>query len=138
MKKFFKFLGTAAAVAALVPYQINNDGGRLNAKGLFWTATGSKRSTPDGPERKLDITIEFNNPFARNQEAHLFADDLTVDYAAPGGEPSTECATGSTEAAPPQAPDAPEAPAAPEAPREDAVPEAPAAPENTAGEADAD
>ena len=79
MKKVFKILAAAAAVAAVVPYKCKaNESGGL-VQGLLykvtWTQDPDYLSEPD-----VHVTFGFNNPFAKNEEEHIFADDLTVDY----------------------------------------------------------
>ena len=85
MKKFLKVLATAAAVAAVVPFHAEGDKHSGEIKSLLW-----KASWKIDPEQKtqsdINVLIGFNNPFEHfNKESDLFADDLVVDYCAPGG-----------------------------------------------------
>ena len=82
MKNFLKFLATAAAVAAVVPFHAEGDKHSGEIKGLLW-----KASWKIDPEHKtqsdINVLIGFNNPFdhlKKNDEDELFADDLVVDY----------------------------------------------------------
>lgn len=80
MKKFLKVLATAAALAAVVPYKAKADENGGELKGLLWKATWNL--DPDHrSESDINITFGFNNPFENeNNESHLFADELVVDY----------------------------------------------------------
>ena len=80
MKKFLKVLAAVAAVAAVVPYKAKADENGGEVEGLLWKANWKLdpdyQSDPD-----INITFGFNNPFEKlNNESHLFADDLVVDY----------------------------------------------------------
>lgn len=134
MKTFLKVLGTTALLASLVPFSHKKDeeNDQDTYQALLWTAVN--RPDPEKENaRKLDISIGFNNPFAKaeDEEAHLFADDLTVSYhtapAAPAQEEDCQ-APAAEESAPEEAP-AEDAPA-----EEAAVSEETPAPESGAEE----
>ena len=82
MKKSTKilcaFLGAAAA-AAVIPYKIKSDDAGGLVQGLLykvkWTQDPDFLSEPD-----VHVTFGFNNPFEKEKEAELFADELVVDY----------------------------------------------------------
>lgn len=83
MKKIWKVLAATAAVASVIPVFSETDekGGTLEA--LLWKAKWTH--DPDYESKpEVDISIGFHNPFKklskRNQEDHLFADELMVDY----------------------------------------------------------
>lgn len=82
MNKFLKVLGAAALIAGLTPYRVetNEETGERKLKALLWQAT--KKPNPDGG--KDDITINILS-FGKDEEeeAHIFSDELTVDYSAP-------------------------------------------------------
>ena len=123
MKKFLKVLGAAALVAGFAPYRVEGDkeSGTWSVKALLWQAS----CTPTDDPGKDDITFNFGfqapSGKDKEEEAHLFSDELTVNYGSPtdGGDVEPET---------PAAPEAPEAPGAPETPE---TPETPAAPEGT-------
>jgi len=83
MKTFLKVLGTTALLASLVPFSHKKDeeNDQDTYQALLWKVVN--RPDPEKENgRKLDISIGFNNPFSKGEddEAHLFADDLTVSY----------------------------------------------------------
>ena len=125
MKTFLKVLGTTALLASLVPFSHKKDeeAGQDTYQALLWSLVS--RPDPEAEnKRKLEITLGFNCPFSKkneDEEAHLFADELTVNYhPVPTQETSAP-----EEAAPEEAP----------AVEEESVPEeAPAAEEESAPE----
>lgn len=84
MKKFLKVLGAAALIAGFTPYYVekNEETGERKIKALLWQA--SKKPNPCGD--KDDITIKFLSFGKDEDEAHLFTDELTVDYCGKCGE----------------------------------------------------
>ncbi len=83
MKTFLKVLGTTALLASLVPFSHKKDeeNDQDTYRALLWKIVN--RPDPEKENgRKLEISIGFNNPFSKGEddEAHLFADDLTVSY----------------------------------------------------------
>ena len=71
-----KVLGTAAAVAALTPYEVEKDEGTgaTKLKALLWSAKYTPAADETG--RDLDVTLGLHTPKAlARKEAALFADD---------------------------------------------------------------
>lgn len=83
MKKIWKVLAATAAVASVIPVFSESDekGGMLEA--LLWKAKWTRDPNYES-KPEVDISIGFHNPFKKmsqlNQEDHLFADELMVDY----------------------------------------------------------
>ena len=80
MKKFLKVLAGAAALAAIVPFKCKADENGGSVEGLLykvnWNLDPDYQSEPE-----VNVTFGFNNPFEKkNEESHLFADELVVDY----------------------------------------------------------
>lgn len=126
MKHGWKILGAAALAAALTPYRIskNEETGERKIQALLWEAI----RTPKSEEKdNLEINIGFISPFEKeDKEAHLFADDLMVDYS---GEAAVQAAPAPESAPAEEAPaEEPVQAAAEEAPSEETeqAPEAPA------------
>lgn len=119
MKTFLKVLGTTALLASLVPFSHKKDEetDQETYQALLWTAVN--RPDPEAEaKRKLDIRFGFNNPFSKGEadEAHLFADDLSINYhTVPAAAQEEACA---------EEPPAQETPAAEEAPQAESAPEA--------------
>ena len=81
MKKFLKILGAAALVAGFAPYrfEVDEETGTQKVQALLWSATRSP-----GNDGKLAFDFGPQPPFkkeAEEEEAHLFSDELTVDYS---------------------------------------------------------
>lgn len=120
MKTFLKVLGTTALLASLVPFSHSKDEetDQETYQALLWKAV-NRPDPEDAGKRKLDISFGFNNPLAKDEEAHLFADELTVNYhtaPAAGEAPAAEEAPAQEEAPTEPAAEEPEAPAQEEAP----------------------
>ena len=79
MKKFLKVLAATAALASVVPFKVKADENSGSVEALLWKATWTLdpdyQADPD-----VNVTFGFNNPFAKSEEEHLFADELVVDY----------------------------------------------------------
>lgn len=130
MKTFLKVLGTAAVLATIIPFSHKKDeeSGQETYEALLWKAVS--RPDPEAEnKRKLEtFSIGFRCPFGKDsEEAHLFADELTVNYhtaPAAGGAAAEEPATKEADAweAAAEAAAAEEA-AAEEAAAEEATPE---------------
>jgi outer membrane biosynthesis protein TonB len=88
MKKLFKVLGATAVLAALVPYSFKKDGDTTHLKALTWS--GSVGPEPAEGGALVEVNVGLNSPFAQ-EEAHLFADELTVNYqSTPSSVPQEE------------------------------------------------
>ncbi len=98
MKTFLKVLGTAAVLATIIPFSHKKDeeSGQETYEALLWKAVS--RPDPEAEnKRKLEtFSIGFRCPFGKDsEEAHLFADELTVNYhtaPAAGGAAAEEAA----------------------------------------------
>ena len=127
MKTIWKILGAAAAAAALTPHSWDEDPktGKKKYTALLWSATVEPKAEGEG--KTVSVSLGLNVPTVKmSEEAHLFADDLLVNYhtaaaVAPAGETAPEAAA-ETE---------PEA-AAEEAPAQETPAEAPAQDEEQA------
>ena len=130
MNKFLKVLGTAALIAGFAPYKVENDKetGAWSVKALLWQA--SRKPTDDPGKDDVSFNFGLSSLLREEEEAHLFTDELTVNYSSQDSEP-VEPETPPETPEVPEAPEAPEAPAAPEAPEAPAAPEAPEVPETT-------
>ena len=75
MKKLWKVLGIAAAVAALAPYKVEKDDetGATNIRALLWGARYTPATEQTG--RDIDVTLGLHAPRLRKDEAELYADD---------------------------------------------------------------
>ena len=75
MKKLWKALGIAAAVAALAPYKVEKDDetGATNIKALLWGARYTPATEQTG--RNIDVTLGLHAPRLRKDEAEFYADD---------------------------------------------------------------
>ena len=75
MKKIWKFLGAAAALACVVPYRVerNSDTNETKCQALLWRAV----SRPDETgETHRDVTVTFGfNGILKAAEERLFEDD---------------------------------------------------------------
>lgn len=91
MKNFWKVLGVAALAVGLTPYKVEKDEetGENKYQALLWQA---KREKKDGENEKgeLNITLGFYSPFQQQEEAHLFSEDLSVEYAVPKAQEAAE------------------------------------------------
>lgn len=85
--KFWKVLSTAALVAGLAPYKVEKDEatGKTTYQALLWRMTttsgeeeGEKRFNIDLGEGTL--TQKLREKAIQKEEAHLFTDDLAVNY----------------------------------------------------------
>ena len=98
MKNIWKLLGAAAAVAALTPHSWDQDPktGKRKYTALLWSATVEPKAEGEG--KTVSLSLGLNIPTVKmNEEAHLFADDLLVNYhtaaaVAPQGEAAAESA----------------------------------------------
>lgn len=133
MKKLWKVLGIAALAVGLTPYKVEKDEktGENKYQALFWQGTRLAK-TGDGEKGEISITVGFNPPVKKEEEAHLFSDDLSVEYAsvpvkaenADNAGTEAEPAQSGEEAVQPEAESAPEE--APQTPEETEEKEAPA------------
>lgn len=81
MKNIWKILGAAAAVAALTPHSWDQDPktGKAKYTALLWSATVEPKAEGEG--KTVSLSLGLNIPTVKmNEEAHLFADDLLVNY----------------------------------------------------------
>lgn len=93
MKAFWKVLGFAALAAGLTPYKVDKDEetGESSYQALLWRITANRS---DG-EKKWDIgvnlgegtlTSKLMQAAEKKEEAHLFSDELSVEYKTPDAE----------------------------------------------------
>ena len=82
MKNVWKVLGIAALAVGLTPYKVEKDEetGENKYQALLWQATRSPKAE-DGEKGEISVTLGFNPPAKKAEEAHLFSDDLSVEYA---------------------------------------------------------
>ena len=133
MKKFLKVLGAAVLVAGFAPYrfEVDDETGTQKLQALLWSVAKTPAKDDDG-KPVLSFNFGLLSPFKKEEEeAHLFSDELTVDYGvredgeavtadeeAPAGEEEASGEPESseeTEAAPePEKPEEPETPASDE------------------------
>ncbi len=81
MKNFWKVLGIAALAVGLTPYKVEKDEetGENRYQALLWQATRVKKEIGED-KGEINITLGFNSPFQQEEEAHLFSDELSVEY----------------------------------------------------------
>lgn len=134
MKKFLKILGAAALVAGFAPFRFAEDEetGTQKLEALLWSV--SRTPAKDGSGKsELSFGLGLLSSLKKEEEeAHLFSDELTVDYGVSedsgAAEPEDEApaeeeapeepeAAGETGAAEPEG----------EAPAEETAPEEPEA-----------
>ena len=88
MKTFLKVFGTAALLAAVVPFSYKKDEetDQETLQALLWKLT--RKSDPtDAGKQSVVMEFGFNNPFPKAEdEPHLFTDSLHVDYDAKDGD----------------------------------------------------
>ena len=85
MKKFWKVLGLGALVAGLTPYKVEKDEetGKTTYQALLWRGSTSEK---DGEKHfgidlaEGTLTQMLREKAAAKEEAHLFSDELTVDF----------------------------------------------------------
>ena len=94
MKKIWKFLGAAAALACVVPYRVerNSDTNETKFQALLWRAV----SRPDeSGETRRDVTVTFGfNGILKAAEERLFEDDeswCTPSAAKEDSAPTCPC-----------------------------------------------
>ena len=82
MKNFWKVLGIAALAVGLTPYKVEKDEetGENRYQALLWQATRVKKEMGED-KGEINITLGFNSPFQQEEEAHLFSDELSVEYS---------------------------------------------------------
>ena len=87
MKNFWKVLGIAALAVGLTPYKVEKDEetGENRYQALLWQATRVKNELGED-KGEINITLGFNSPFQQEEEAHLFSDELSVEYTVPNAE----------------------------------------------------
>lgn len=87
MKAFWKVLGFAALVAGLAPYKVdkNEETGESSYQALLWR--GSIKPGEDGEKREVLVNFgegtlpsKVLDAVEKKKEAHLFSDELSVDY----------------------------------------------------------
>ena len=99
--KLWKVLSAAALVAGLAPYKVEKDAetGKTTYQALLWRGSTSEK---DGEKHfgidlgEGTLTQKLREKAAAKEEAHLFTDELTVDFSR-GGDEEVEAAD--TEAA---------------------------------------
>lgn len=101
MKNFWKVLGVAALAVGLTPYKVEKDEerGEKRYQALLWQATVS---SGEGEEKKVDVNLGFKSP--ADKEAHLFSDELSVEYTVPNAEAAPASEDTGSEAAEAEAP----------------------------------
>ncbi len=119
MKMFWKVLGAAALAVGLTPYRVNTneETGEKTYRALLWQAT---KTPQEGEKDALSINIGLNLPQEEDDEAHLFSDELCVEYNGTPmtADPAPEAPVEAEEPAEPEAEEAPAEPAEPETPAE--------------------
>ena len=96
MKKIWKFLGAAAALACVVPYRVerNNETDETKCQALLWRAV----SRPDETgETRRDVTVTFGfNGILKAAEERLFEDDESwcTPSAKEDSAPACPCTAG--------------------------------------------
>lgn len=138
MKTFWKVLGFAALAAGLTPYKVekNEETGENNYQALLWRGT----SKPGEGDEKRNIAINLGegtltsmlmDAIEKKNEAHLFSDELSVEYHAPEAEEAVEeAAEAAEEAVEPEEPAEPVEPEEPVEAEEPAEPEEPEEPKS--------
>lgn len=105
MKTFWKVLGFAALAAGLTPYKVekNEETGENNYQALLWG--GSSKPGENGEKRNIAInlgegtlTSMLMDAIEKKSEAHLFSDELSVEYHAPEAEEVVEVVEKAAEA----------------------------------------
>lgn len=83
MKKIWKVLGVAALAVGFTPYRVEKDEetGEKKVQALLWKMT---RKPMEEEKEEVSISFGFNSPARKENEAHLFSDDLNVEYAGSG------------------------------------------------------
>ena len=101
MKAFLKILGFTALVAGLTPYKVdkNEETGENSYQALLWRITST--SGEDGKKRDIGInlgegtlTAKIIDAVEKQKEAHLFSDELSVEYTVDDMEEDAETAAG--------------------------------------------
>lgn len=87
MKAFWKVLGFSALAAGLTPYKVekNEETGESTYQALLWR--GSTKPGEGGSKREVLINLaegtltgKVMDALEKKKEAHLFSDELSVDY----------------------------------------------------------
>lgn len=81
MKKIWKVLGVAALAIGLTPYRVEKDEetGEKKVQALLWQMT---RRPIEEEKEEVSISFGFHSPACKEDEAHLFSEDLSVEYTA--------------------------------------------------------
>lgn len=88
MKGFWKVLGFAALAAGLTPYKVEKDEetGESNYQALLWR--GSSKPGEGGNKRDIlinlgegTLTSKVLDAVEKKKEAHLFSDEISVEYS---------------------------------------------------------
>lgn len=104
MKAFWKILGFTALAAGLTPYKVekNEETGENSYQALLWKGT----SKPGEDGRHIDVnlnegtlTSKVKSAIEKQKEAHLFSDELSVEYTAGDSEEAVEEAAAAAEEA---------------------------------------
>lgn len=102
--KLWKVLSAAALVAGLAPYKVEKDeaSGKTTYQALLWRGSTSEK---DGEKHfgidlgEGTLTQALREKAAAKEEAHLFTDELTVDFSRSEAEAAdTEAAEAEIEA----------------------------------------
>lgn len=97
MKTFWKVLGFAALAAGLTPYKVdkNEETGESSYQALLWR--GSTKPGEDGGKREVlvnfgegTLTGKVLDAIEKKEEAHLFSDELSVEYHSADDEDDIE------------------------------------------------
>ena len=97
MKAFWKVLGFAALAAGLTPYKVekNEETGENSYQALLWRITSM--SSEDGKKKDIGINLgegtltgKIMETVEKQKEAHLFSDELSVEYTAGDAEEAAE------------------------------------------------
>ena len=106
MKTFWKVLGFAALAAGLTPYKVEKDEetGESSYQALLWRGS----SKPGEGDSKREILINLGegtltskvlDAVEKKKEAHLFSDELSVEYSVDDDDVADDVAAAAEEAA---------------------------------------
>ena len=89
----------------LTPYKVEKDEetGENRYQALLWQATRVKKEMGED-KGEINITLGFNSPFQQEEEAHLFSDELSVEYTVPNAEAAPASEDTGSEAAEAESP----------------------------------
>lgn len=99
MKTFWKVLGFAALAAGLTPYKVEKDEetGEKNYQALLWAGSSKSGKGEDKHEILINLgegslTSKILDAVDKKKEAHLFSDELSVEYTSGSTDEAEESA----------------------------------------------